>query len=129
MGNELVMQVTGLLKDGEVFKRFPIFEEMYRSLPRDPEARIQIYHYEIAPKAWTNWHCHSGPAFFLVLQGEFEAHFVDGTVTRAKAGEVYHEPLGIFHRGYNPHASITNAGISFSVTSPDRPPVINCKEP
>jgi hypothetical protein len=72
--------------------------------------------YEIAPGQYTNWHCHNGATFFVVLQGQFEAHFEEGVLIRAKAGEVYSEPIARIHRGHNPHPEIANLGIGL----PDR---------
>jgi hypothetical protein len=43
------------------------------SLPKEPEAKVQIYTAEIVPKGWTNFHCHNGATFFIALQGIFEA--------------------------------------------------------
>lgn len=59
---------------------------------------MKIYTAELARKGWTNFHCHNGAAFFLALQGVFEAHFEEGI--RAKAGDVYSEPIGKMHRGH-----------------------------
>ena len=44
-------------------------------LPKDPQAKVQIYNAEIAPGGYTNWHCHNGATFFIALQGIFEAEF------------------------------------------------------
>ena len=123
------LQIEGLLGEDEKFKRFVLFDQLYASLPRDPEARIQLYHYEIAPGGFTNWHCHNGATFFMVLQGEFEAHFEEGVLVRAKAGDVYSEPIGLMHRGHNPRSDIANIGIGISLTSPDREPVTSALQP
>ena len=49
----------------------------------------------------------------------------DGTMLRAKAGDVYSEPIGKIHRGHNPRDDIAAIGISFSVTAPDREHITN----
>ena len=64
----------------------------------------------LAPKGWTNFHCHNGATFFLALQGVFEAHFEEGILIRAKAGDVYSEPIGKMHRGHNPHETLPYRG-------------------
>jgi mannose-6-phosphate isomerase-like protein (cupin superfamily) len=70
------------------------------------EAKVQIYTAEIAPKGWTNFHCDNGATFFLALQGIFEAHFEEGVLVHARAGDVYSEPIGKMHRGHNPHETL-----------------------
>src|ERR1700739_2860514 len=122
---DLRLKLYDILEAGQDFKKGMVLEQLYSSLPRDPEARVQVYHYEIAPGAYTNWHTHNGATFFFCLQGEFEAKFEDGTVLRAKAGEVYSEPIGKLPRGHNPRTDIPNVGIGISLTSPDRDPVTN----
>ena len=91
-----------------------------RIVSQRPEAKVQIYTAEIVPKGWTNFHCHNGATFFIALQGIFEAHFEDGILIRAKAGDVYSEPIGKMHRGHNPHDTIPYLCVAFCVTSPDR---------
>jgi monoamine oxidase len=48
-----------------------------------------------------------------------------GSVLTAKAGDVYSEPIGKFHRGHNPHPDLPYLCIAFCLTSPDRPHVTN----
>ena len=80
------------------FYRNLLFDTLYSSLPRDPQVKVQIYNAEIVPGGYTNWHCHNGAAFFVALQGLFEAHFQEGVLVKAKAGECYSEPIAKFHR-------------------------------
>lgn len=86
---------------------------------------MKIYTAELARKGWTNFHCHNGAAFFLALQGVFEAHFEEGILIRAKAGDVYSEPIGKMHRGHNPHETLPYLCVAFCVTAPDRDHVTN----
>ena len=72
-------------------------------MPKDPQVKVQIYNAEIAPGGYTNWHCHNGATFFIALQGIFEAEFEEGILVKAKAGDVYSEPIARIHRGHNPH--------------------------
>ena len=118
--DELRLRLDGYTKPGYGFHRNQLIETLCASLPRDPQAKVQIYNAEIAPGAYTNWHCHNGATFFVVLQGIFEAHFEEGVLIRAKAGDVYSEPIGRMHRGYNPHPSIPFLCIGIALTSPDR---------
>jgi quercetin dioxygenase-like cupin family protein len=104
-------------------------DQLYRSLPKDPEVKVQIYNAEIAPGGYANWHCHNGATFFIALQGFFEAHFEEGALIRAKAGDVYSEPIAQFHRGHNSHPKIPYLCIGLCRTSPDREHVTNVVQP
>lgn len=121
----LRVALSGIVPEGKQMLRKDLFNGLYASLPRDPEARIWIYSFEFLPGAYTDPHLHNGATFFVLLQGEFEAHFDDGSVMRAKAGDVYSEPIGKIHRGHNPRSDIAAIGLSFSATSPDREHVTN----
>jgi quercetin dioxygenase-like cupin family protein len=125
---ELTLRLDGYLKPGQGLHRNILFEQLV-SLPSDPQVAVQIYNAEIAPLGSTNWHCHNGATFFIALQGVFEAHFENGTVLKAKAGDVYSEPMAEFHRGFNPHPELPYLCIGVCVTSPDRPHVTNRPEP
>jgi quercetin dioxygenase-like cupin family protein len=117
---EMKLQIRGLIPPGQQFYRNVLFDKLYASIPKDAEAKVQIYTAEIAPKGWTNFHCHNGATFFLALQGIFEAHFEEGVLVRAKAGDVYSEPIGKMHRGHNPHATIPYLCVAICITAPDR---------
>jgi quercetin dioxygenase-like cupin family protein len=122
---DLKLQLDGFVPPGQGFKRNLLFDMMYASLPRDPNVKVQIYNAEIVPGGYTNWHCHNGPAFFVCLQGQFEAHFEEGTLITAKAGDCYVEPIAKFHRGHNPHPELSYVGIGLCFTPPDRDHVTN----
>jgi quercetin dioxygenase-like cupin family protein len=122
---DLTLKIDGLVPPDKMFHRRVLFDALYASLPKDPEAKVQIYTAEIAPKGWTNFHCHNGATFFIALQGLFEAHFEEGVLIRAKAGDVYSEPIGKMHRGHNPHDTIPYLCVAFCVTAPDRDHVTN----
>ncbi|MCC6948215.1 MAG: cupin domain-containing protein [Bradyrhizobiaceae bacterium] len=126
---ELKLQLTNIVPPGHELFRNILFDKMYASLPRDPEARVQIYNAEIVPGGYTNYHCHNGATFFIVLQGQFEAHFKEGVLIRAKAGDVYSEPIGKFHRGHNPHPELPFACVGVQITSPDREPITSVEKP
>ena len=125
----LRLRLTGYTKPGQDLYRNILFDQLYRSLPKDPEVKVQIYNAEIAPGGYTNWHCHNGATFFIALQGVFEAHFEEGALIRAKAGDVYSEHIGKFHRGHNPHPKIPYLCIGLCMTSPDREHVTNVVQP
>jgi quercetin dioxygenase-like cupin family protein len=110
---------------GHGFHRNLLLDTLYASLPRDPQVKVQIYNAEIVPGGYTNWHCHNGAAFFVALQGLFEAHFQEGVLVKAKAGECYSEPIAKFHRGHNPHPELPYLCIGLCFTSPDREHVTN----
>ena len=113
---------------GHGFHRNLLLDCLYASLPRDPQVKVQIYNAEIVPGGYTNWHCHNGAAFFVALQGLFEAHFQEGVLVKAKAGECYSEPIAKFHRGHNPHPELPYLCVGLCFTSPDRDHVTNSVE-
>ena len=125
----LRLRLDGYLRAGEPFNRNVLFEEIFTSLPKDPAAKVQIYNAEIAPGGFTNWHCHNGATFFIALQGIFEAHFQEGVLVTAKAGDVYSEPIAKIHRGYNPHPHVPYVCIGIAITAPDREHVTNVEKP
>ena len=126
---ELKLRLGGYLQPNQQLHRNVLFEQLCASIPKDPQVAVLIYNAELAPGGYTNWHCHNGPTFFVALQGIFEAHFDDGNVLTAKAGDVYSEPIGRFHRGHNPHRELPYLCIAFCLTSPDLPHVTNREMP
>jgi quercetin dioxygenase-like cupin family protein len=125
---DLKLKLDGIVPPGGGFSRNVLLEQLYGSLPRDPQVNLQIYNAEIIPGGYTNWHCHNGAAFFVALQGVFEAHFQEGVLVKAKAGECYSEPIAKFHRGHNPHPELPYLCIGLCFTSPDREHVTNSVE-
>jgi hypothetical protein len=67
----------------------------------------------------------NGATYFLALQGMFEAHFEEGIIIRARAGDVYSKPIGKMHRGHNPDNTTPYLCIEFCITASDRPHVTN----
>jgi quercetin dioxygenase-like cupin family protein len=126
---DLKLKLSGYLKPGEPLHRNVLFEQLVESMPSDPAVKVQIYNAEIAPGGYTNWHCHNGATFFVALEGVFEAEFEEGVLVKARAGDVYSEPIGKFHRGHNPHPSIPYLCIAFCVTTPERDHVTNVDAP
>jgi len=125
----LKLKLSGYVKPGEPLHRNVLFEQLIESMPSDPAVKVQIYNAEIAPGGYTNWHCHNGATFFVALEGVFEAEFEEGVLVKARAGDVYSEPIGKFHRGHNPHPSIPYLCIAFCVTTPERDHVTNVDAP
>ena len=126
---DLKLQLDGFLKPGEQHKRNVLLDSVYASLPRDPQAKVFVFSGEIAPGGYTSWHCHNGATFFVALEGIFEAEFEQGVLVKATAGDVYSEPIGQFHRGHNPHASMPYLCIGLCITPPDREHVTNIDLP
>jgi quercetin dioxygenase-like cupin family protein len=122
---ELTLKLNGYTTPEQQLFRNVLFDQLYASLPKDPQARVQIYNAEIAPGGYTNWHCHNGATFFIALQGIFEAEFQEGILIKAKAGDVYSEPIAKFHRGHNPHPEVPYLCIGVCMTAPDRDHVTN----
>jgi len=117
---DLKLKLDGYLQPGEGIHRNVLIDQLYASLPRDPQVKVMVFNAEIAPKGYTNWHCHNGATFFVALQGQFEAEFQEGVLVRARAGDVYSEPIAKFHRGHNPHPDLPYLCIGFCLTAPDR---------
>jgi len=126
---DLKLKLSGYVKPGEPLHRNVLFEQLIESMPSDPAVKVQIYNAEIAPGGYTNWHCHNGATFFVALEGVFEAEFEEVVLVKARAGDVYSEPIGKFHRGHNPHPSIPYLCIAFCVTTPERDHVTNVDAP
>lgn len=122
---DLKLRLDGRVRPGQQFHRNMLLETLYASLPKDPQAKVQVYNAEIVPGGFTNMHCHNGATFFVALQGIFEAHFEDGILIKAKAGDVYSEPIGKMHRGHNPHPDLPYLCIALCLTAPDREHVTN----
>jgi len=119
-GESLKLRLHGYTGPGQALVRNILFEQLSDSLPKDPQAKVQIYNAEIAPGGYTDWHCHNGATFFIALEGTFEAQFEDGILVRAKAGDVYSEPIGKFHRGHNPDPLMPYLCIGVCITPPDK---------
>jgi quercetin dioxygenase-like cupin family protein len=125
----LKLKLSGYVKPGQELFRNVLFDQLYASMPSEPEVKVQIYNAEIAPGGFTNWHCHNGATFFIALEGIFEATFEEGVLVRATAGDVYSEPIGKFHRGHNPHASMPYLCIGVCITPPGLEHVTNVDAP
>ncbi|MBI4273573.1 MAG: hypothetical protein HY659_02580 [Rhizobiales bacterium] len=126
---DLKLRLDGLVAPPAQFQRNMLFDQLYASIPKDPQVKVQIYNAEIAPRGFTNYHCHNGATFFIALQGIFEAHFQEGVLVKGKAGEVYSEPIGKFHRGHNPHPELPYLCIGVCLTAPDRDHITNVEKP
>jgi len=122
---ELTLKLSGYTTPEQQLFRNVLFDQLYASLPKDPQAKVQIYNAEIAPGGYTNWHCHNGATFFIALQGIFEAELQEGILVKAQAGAVYSEPIAKFHRGHNPHPEVPYLCIGVCITAPDRDHVTN----
>ena len=125
----LKLKLSGYTKPGQELFRNVLFDQLYASMPADSPVKVQIYNAEIAAGGFTNWHCHNGATFFIALEGIFEATFEEGVLVKATAGDVYSEPIGKFHRGHNPHASMPYLCIGVCITAPDRDHVTNIERP
>jgi quercetin dioxygenase-like cupin family protein len=117
--SNLKLELDGLLGPGEQHKRRILLDSMYAFLPKDPEAKVLMFTAELAPLGYTNWHRHNGATFFVCTQALFEAHFQEGILVKASAGDVYSEPIGKFHRGHNPHPELAYTCIGLCLTSPE----------
>ena len=122
------LKLVGYTGPGHELHRNVLFDQIVEGLPKDPQVKVQVYNAEIAPNGYTNWHCHNGTTFFIALHGVFEAEFEEGILVRAKAGDVYSEPVGKFHRGHNPDPTTPYLCIAICLTPSDREHVTNVAE-
>lgn len=127
--HSLKLKLAGYTGPERQLYRNVLFDRLFEWMPKDPSVKVQIYNAEIAPGGYTNWHCHNGATFFVALEGMFEAEFEEGVLVKARAGDVYSEPIGKFHRGHNPHPTMPYLCIAFCVTPPDRDHVTNVDGP
>jgi quercetin dioxygenase-like cupin family protein len=127
--NDLKLKLSGYTKPGQELFRNVLFEQLYAALPTESPAKVQIYNAEIAPGGYTNWHRHNGATFFIALEGIFEAVFEEGVLVKAKAGDVYAEPVKKFHRGHNPHPTMPYLCIGVCITPKDEEHVTNVDLP
>jgi quercetin dioxygenase-like cupin family protein len=126
---DLKFKLDGYLKPGQSLNRNMLLDSLYANIPKDPTVQVQVYNFEIGPGGFTGWHLHTGATFYVALQGMFEGYFEEGVLVRAKAGEVYSEPMGKIHRGHNPHSELPLLGIGLAITSPGIEAIINVEPP
>ena len=69
----LTLKLSGYTTDEQQLFRNLLLDTLYASIPKDPEIKVLVFHAEIVPGGFTNWHCHNGATFFVALQGRFEA--------------------------------------------------------
>jgi quercetin dioxygenase-like cupin family protein len=122
------LRIEGMCGPGEQHHRDVRFEELYEQMPRDPSVRVGVYTAEIVGGGKTAWHLHNGAGFFVVLQGSIDIEFED-EVRHYEAGDAYSEPIGKVHRAVNPDPEASFLCVGFVVTPPDRPHVVNVREP
>lgn len=126
---ELLLQLSGRLKDGEQFVRTSFFDELVSTIPKEPEVRALVYHSELAADVAVPWHIHNGPIFALLLQGEIILQFPGedepGQEYHYRAGDVFVEPVGAVHRAINPNPDIPMISLAFQLTPPDRDHIVN----
>src|SRR3989442_13842174 len=116
--DDLKLRLSGYTNPAQQLFRNVLFDQLYEFLPKDPTAKVQIYNAEIAPGGYTKWHCHNGATFFIALQGVFEGEFQEGNLVKAKAGDVYSEPIKKFHRGHNPHPTLPYLCLGLCISPP-----------
>ncbi|HEY2319603.1 MAG TPA: cupin domain-containing protein [Solirubrobacteraceae bacterium] len=122
------LTLSGFLSPGEPHHRKVLYEEVYRLLPKEPDARVCVYAWEIGPGRHTAWHIHNGAAFMLVTEGRIAIEFQDENKSYT-AGDVYPEPIGVVHRAINPDPGNSVCGVAFIATPADREHVVNINEP
>ena len=123
---DMTLKIAGLVPPGQELHRRVLFDQLYASLPKDPEAKVESLHRRDRAQGLDQLPLPQRRDLLSRAAGLFEAHFEDGVLIRAKAGDVYSEPIGKMHRGHNPHDTIPYLCVSgFCVTAPDRGHVTN----
>lgn len=122
--DDLRLRISGLLPTGAAYGRVTHMDQIYDSLPRDPQVRVELSTVEIAPRRYNHYHFHNGTAIYILLQGRIELEFTQETLEYS-AGDTYIEPIGSVHRAFNPHADIPLLAVGVSLTAPDRDPIVN----
>ena len=125
----LKLKLSGYTSPGRQLFRNVLFEQLYASMPRDPQVKVQIYNAEIAPGGYTNWHCHNGATFFVALEGIFEAEFEEGLLVKATAGDVVLGADRQVSPRTQPAPSLPYLCIALCITPPDRDHVTNVDVP
>lgn len=120
---DLVMRLAGFTNADQRMNRNILSDALFADLPGGREVQLEVSVNEIGPLTYTPAHLHNGATIFLILQGQFEAHFADGSVATCKAGDVYSEPVGRVHRGYNPHPTLAFVCVGVAATRPGVPHV------
>jgi quercetin dioxygenase-like cupin family protein len=122
---ELIMQLAGILPEGEDFGRRTLFDELLTTIPKEPSVQTLVYQSELSAGIAVPWHIHNGPIIALIVQGEIVLQFPHGGEAYSyKAGEVFVEPIGVVHRAYNPNPDVTMLSIAFQLTPPDRDHIV-----
>jgi quercetin dioxygenase-like cupin family protein len=117
-----LVQLTGLLGEGEQFVREVYYEQLYEFLPKDPTTHVQLYVAEVAAGGDTGWHAHNGAGLFLITHGVVRVEHRDtGEVNEYRKSDVFFEPIGLVHRGVNPDPDRPYGAIGIRFTSPGRP--------
>jgi hypothetical protein len=98
---DLKLQIDDLVPPDKLFHRRALFDGLYASFPKEPEAKVQIYTSEIVHKGRTNFNCHNGGTFFIALQGIFEAIRGRQPCSRQSRRRLFRVDRPD-HRGHNP---------------------------
>ncbi|WP_394833037.1 cupin domain-containing protein [Pendulispora rubella] len=125
---DLRMKLSLLVPKGATYVRDMLFDEIYERLPKDPQVRINCFIAQIQPRAAVEWHIHNGAVFFVVLQGLITLQYEHGNEAH-KTGDVYSEPIGVVHRGTNPHSHVPCVTFGLTATPVDRSPIVNVSAP
>lgn len=121
---DLMLKLVGNVTADNPFMRMPLFEELVSTLPKDPKVKLLVYHGEVWGGGDIPWHIHNGPLLNILIQGELIFQLADEAF-HYKAGDVFIEPVGVIHRGYNPNPKVTTAAVCVQITPLGSDHVVN----
>ena len=142
--DDLRLRLSGYTHPGQQLFRNVLFDQLYEFLPKDPKAKVQLANTAKMPfvfkhlAAMPDVHVGIGATVGSVVATKGAiipaAVGVDigcgmiATQTTLTAADLP-EPVGKFHRGHNPHASMPYLCIGVCVTPPDKDHVTNVDAP
>lgn len=121
-------EIFGWLADDQKVGRKVFYSEIFDSLPKEPTARFTVYTAEVRPGEHLGWHIHNGVSMHFVIEGELVVEFQDHNEHYTK-GDVFFEPIGAIHRGFNKHPTEIFRCVSILLTPPDRAEITPIKQP
>lgn len=125
---EFVLRLSGYATEEKPLYRGDLFDELESRIPKDPQVKVRFYIGEVYPRGRTAWHYHNALLYTVVIQGTITIEFQDRSVTY-RPGDVFAEPMGVVHRGYNASDEIPMVGIAQSITSPHLDHTVSVKDP
>ncbi|MFG2848802.1 cupin domain-containing protein [Kitasatospora sp. NPDC048296] len=87
------MENTSVTPNQLPFSREVLLDEPVS--PVKPTSRVEVRRITMPPRFAAGWHVHNGPVVGSVVAGTVHFQVEGGPETELKAGEVFHEPVGV----------------------------------